>query len=68
MGACNLTPNWVAAGLLLVWSNFSTALKAAVKPVLSDHLKRDKIKLLMENGSLMTAESIAEFCNTFDLH
>ena len=40
-----------------------------VKPVLSGHLKEDKIKVLMENGSLMKVESIAEcFCNTFDLH
>ena len=31
-----------------------------VKPVLSDHLKTDKTKVLMENGSLMEVESIAE--------
>ena len=40
--------------------NFSAALKATVKPVLSGHLKRDRIKVLMENGSLMKVESIAE--------
>ena len=40
----------------------------AVKPVLSGHLKRDKTKVLMEYGSLMKVESIAECCNTFDLH
>ena len=44
-----------------------------VKPVLSGHLKKDKTKILMTNGSLMKVESIAEcslgaFCNTFDLH
>ena len=44
-----------------------------VKPVLSGHFKKDKIKVLMENDSLMKVESIAEcslgaFCNTFDLH
>ena len=44
-----------------------------VKPVLSDHSKIDKTKVLMTNGSLMKVESIAEcslgaFCNTFDLH
>ena len=45
-----------------------------VKPVLSGHLKIDKTKVLMENGSLMKVESFAEcsplgaFCNTFDLH
>ena len=39
-----------------------------VKPVLSGHSKIDKTKILMRNGSLMKAESIAEFsCNTFDL-
>ena len=44
-----------------------------VKPVLSDHSKMDKTKVLKTNGSLMKVESIAEcslgaFCNTFDLH
>ena len=32
-----------------------------VKPVLSSHLKVDITKVLMENGSLMKVESIAEF-------
>ena len=32
------------------------------------HLKIDKTKILMTNGSLMKVESIAECCNTFDLH
>ena len=31
-----------------------------VKPVLSGHLKIDKTNVLMENGSLMEVESIAE--------
>ena len=31
-------------------------------------LKIDKTKILMTNGSLMKVKSIAEFCNTFDLH
>ena len=31
-----------------------------VKPVLSGHLKKDKKKVLMDNGSLMKVESIAE--------
>ena len=31
-----------------------------VKPVLSSHLKIDKTKVIMENGSLMKVESIAE--------
>ena len=44
-----------------------------VKPVLSDHPKIDRRKVLKKNGSLMKVESIAEcskraFCNTFDLH
>ena len=39
-----------------------------VKPVLSGHSKIDKTKVLMANGSLMKVESIAECCNTFDLH
>ena len=47
-------------------SNFKTY--STVKPVLSGHLKIDKTKVLMENGSLKKVESIAEFCNTFDLH
>ena len=36
------------------------AFNCTVKPVLSDHLKIDKTKFLMENGSLMEVESIAE--------
>ena len=32
-----------------------------VKPVLSVHSKKYKTKVLMENGSLMKVESIAEF-------
>ena len=48
-------------------------LLCTVKHVLSGHSKIDKIKVLMENGSLMKAESIVEcslgaFCNTFDLY
>ena len=44
-----------------------------VKPVLSGHLKIDKTKVLIGNGSLMKVKCIAEcflgaFCNTFDLH
>ena len=34
--------------------------KITVKPVLSGHLKINKTKVLMENGSLMKVESIAE--------
>ena len=53
---------------------------STVKPVLSCHLKFDKTKVLMTNGSLMKVKSIAEcskvlqnaprgaFCNNFDLH
>ena len=33
-----------------------------VKPVLSGHLKIDKTKVLMENGSFMKVESIVECC------
>ena len=53
---------------------FRTTLESTVKPVLSGHLKIDKTKVLMENGSLIKFHSIAEcaplgaFCNTFDLH
>ena len=40
-----------------------------VKPVLSDHSKIDKTKILMTNCSLMKVESIAVLqYNTFDLH
>ena len=45
--------------------------KYTVKPVSSSHSKLDKTKVLMEIGSLLKVESIAEcslaFCNTFDL-
>ena len=61
---------------LLVFQLFCylKAIKNTVKPVLSGHLKIDKTNVLMENGSLMKVESIAEcsplgaFCNTFGLH
>ena len=52
-------------------------IKYTVQSVLSGHLKIDKTKVLVENGSLMMVESIVEllqnaplgaFCNTFDLH
>ena len=48
-------------------------LSYTVKPVLSEHSKIDKTKVLKTNGSLMKVKSIAEcslgaFCNTFDLH
>ena len=40
-----------------------------VKPVLSGHLKIDKMKVLNTGCSLMQVYSIAEsFCNTFDLY
>ena len=47
--------------------------KGYSKTCLKRPLKIDKTKVLMENGSLMKVESIAEyslgaFCNTFDLH
>ena len=42
-------------------SNFTLTIFAyTVKPVLSSHLKKDKMKVVMENGSLMKVESIAE--------
>ena len=42
-------------------SNFTLTIFAyTVKPVLSSHLKIDKMKDVMENGSLMKVESIAE--------
>ena len=37
-----------------------------VKPVLSGHLKKDKTKVLMENGSLRKVKSIAE-CSTWSI-
>ena len=38
-----------------------------VKPV-NGQSKLDQTKVLMTTGSLMKVESIAECCNTFDLH
>ena len=38
----------------------SPAIEHTVKPVLRGHLKIDKIKVFMDNGSLMEVESIAE--------
>ena len=42
------------------FSHYKVARPDTVKPVLSGHLKIDKTKILMENGSLMKVESIAE--------
>ena len=42
--------------------------KTTVKPVVSGHSKIDEMKVLQTDGSLMQVWSIAEFCNTFDLH
>ena len=39
-----------------------------VKPVLNGQSKIDKTKILMTNCTLMKVKSIAEYCNTFDLH
>ena len=43
-----------------------------MKPVLSDHSKIDRTKVVRTGGSLMQVERIAEcswaFCYTFDLH
>ena len=52
---------------------FQQYIEYTVNPVLSDHSKIDKTKVLNTNGSLMKVESIAEcslgaFCNTLDLH
>ena len=38
-----------------------------VKPVLSGHSKIDKTWISMTNGSLIQVESIAAFCDTFDV-
>ena len=47
--------------LKIVSSDFtSTLCSVTVKPVLSGHSKKDKIKMIMTNGSLMKVESIAE--------
>ena len=46
----------------------NAAFDITVKPVLGGLSKIDKTKVLNTNGSLMKAESIAAFCNTFDLH
>ena len=42
--------------------------RMTVKPVLRGHSKIHKTKILMTNGSIMQLESIAQCCNTFDLH
>ena len=48
----------------------SYCMQYTVKPVLSGHLKIDKTKVLMEYGSFLKVESIAERSSwsTFDLH
>ena len=50
-------------GYLKVRKNGSN--RITVKPVLSGHSKINKTNVLMENGSLMEVESIAE-CSPWD--
>ena len=50
--------------LFFVFLNNHNLFQNTVKPVLSDHSKIDKTKILMTNPKLMNVESIAEFCNT----
>ena len=38
------------------------------EPTVNGHSKIDKKQVLKTNGSLMKVESIAECCNTFDVH
>ena len=40
----------------------------SAKPVLSGHSKIDKTKALKTDGSLIQVKSIAEYCNTLDMH
>ena len=47
--------------MLLLYQMF----RYSVKPVLSDHSKMDKTKVLKTNGSLMQIESILQY---FDPH
>ena len=59
--------------LSLFTSLLSQSLRLYSKTCLKRSLKKDKIKVLKTNYSLMKLESIAEcslgaFCNTFDLH
>ena len=51
--------NWLAAHRAVLTLG-RTAICIFVKPVLSGHLKLDKTKALVENGSIMKVESIAE--------
>ena len=57
-------PKYVSCHLALcILGNYTPSTKYirdTVKPVLSGHLKIDKTQVLMENGSLMKVESIAE--------
>ena len=43
-------------------------LTSVIVMIVVSHSKIDKTKILMTNGSLTKVKSIAEFCNTFDLH
>ena len=52
---CEWSSDQSHGNLYLCWVPEDT-----VKPVLNDHLKIGKVKILMRNGSLMKVESIAE--------
>ena len=47
--------------LKVIYRNSLVLYLPSVKPVLSNHSKIDKTKILMSNGSLMKVESIADY-------
>ena len=64
----------ILKGIHCQWSMFSnkplslSVIRQTVKPVFSGHSKKDQKWVFKTNYRLMQVKSIAEFCNTFDLH
>ena len=65
-GTCSRHKYFVVQVSMLVLQVSEICNSYTVKPVLSSHSKKDKTKILMTNGSLMKAESIAE-CSSFEV-
>ena len=62
------TYNMYLANLLAIGACFMLSFNLQLNLCKSVTPKKTKTKISMTNGSLMKVESIAECCNTFDLH
>ena len=65
MGPCYIQIHVITKRNCIV---LASEFRNTVKPVLSGHSKQDQKLVFKTDYRLMQVESIAAFCNTFDLH